>query len=353
MKILIAYDWFLKLVVDGQASALRSRGHDVRLLCRDHAAEFGDDPHERELILGRLSAQGIDHIEIRGSRFGLGGLGSVARAARDIRRWRPDIVSVHENNDPRLLALCAPYRIVYTWHDPEPHPGVSLPRLVRGTLSGWLRAADHLIVHGPQLRSHVPRRLRAKPLSVVPHGIEVAPSPMPAPDDEIILFFGRLEHWKGIPILAEAMKEVWRFRPQARLVVAGRGPAASSVPRDARIALREGYVPEADVRALFSEAAVVVLPYLQIAQSGVGLLSLSHGIPTVVTRTGALPELAVDERYIAEPGDAQSLAASLIWALEHGGSDRDRIWRYATTTFSWDAVAEEYERIYLSVVGNP
>ena len=62
-----------------------------------------------------------------------------------------------------------------------------------------------------------------------------------------MLLFGRLEQYKGVEVLVEAMRFVWERHPEVRLVVAGAGEAALLVPDDRRISLIPRYIPEKEV----------------------------------------------------------------------------------------------------------
>jgi glycosyltransferase involved in cell wall biosynthesis len=347
VKILLVTDWFLKLVVEGQAVALRELGHDVRLLCRAHAEEFSGDAVERQQVLDRIAAAGVQVLELPGRRFGPEGIVAMLAARREIRRWRPDVVSAHSNDDPRLLFLSRGTPLVYTVHDPQPHPGAQKPsRRERLAAAAWLRAADCVVVHGEGLVGELPEAARRKSVRVVPHGIDVQDEPLARPPEDVVLLFGRMESYKGVPVLVDAMQRVWEKRPMTKLVVAGRGPAAANVPHDARIELIARYVSELELRRLLERATVVVLPYTQASQSGVGLLSIAHGIPIVVTNVGGLPDLVPDKRYVAEPGDSASLVDPLLAALDAGATDRRRFQDHAREHFSWRRVAEQYAEVY-------
>ncbi len=350
MKILIVFDWFLKLVVEGQARALRDLGHDVRLLCRDHALEYGGDATERSRALETLRAAGVKTLTLPGRRFGPEGIVSTIRARRSVAAWSPDVVSAHANDDPRLLFASSGYPLAYTVHDPEPHPGASSSRRERLGAALWLRSADQIVVQGHSLVATIRAQRPRAAISVIPHGIHVAACPLPVPLTPTILLFGRLEPYKGVLVLVEAMRAVWKKRPDARLLVAGTGPAAAQVPQDPRIELRDGYVPESDVEGLLSSATVAVLPYTQASQSGVGLLAIANGVPTVVTRTGALPEIAPGEAYIAEPSDPQSLAVRLLATLDAGLEERHRVLAFARRNFAWPIVARSYLELYEDLI---
>jgi glycogen(starch) synthase len=161
-----------------------------------------------------------------------------------------------------------------------------------------------------------------------------------------VVFFGKLQPWKGLHTLSAAMRYVWEARPEVRLVVAGDGPARDDAPDDPRADLRFGYIPEAAVPSLLAEASLGVLPYLQIAQSGVGSLFVGSGVPVVVTSAGALSDLVPSEDYVVPVGDARGLARGILAALDHDVAERERVLAHAQAKLSWSTVARQYEDLF-------
>ena len=344
MRIVIATDGFLKMI-SGQIGGFRSLGHDVLLLCRDHALEFGGDQAERDRHVAEI---GVPVVELAGRRLGPETLPSVAAARRKIKQFNPDVVLVHENLDPRLLLVVRGFPIVYTIHDPTPHPGANPDRLtLRIAASSWKKAAKRFVVHGERLVDELPDDIRSRKATVViAHGAEVRAHPLPTPAGLNVLLFGRLTEYKGVDVLVKAMNSVWASHPDATLTVAGRGPESTKVPTDPRINLIDHYIPENEVNDLFRAATVCVLPYTQASQSGVGLLALSMGVPTVVTDVGALADLAENRSRLVPAADPQALAAAISDALACGPSEREATLTFARDKFAWESVAVRYESLF-------
>ncbi len=127
-------------------------------------------------------------------------------------------------------------------------------------------------------------KVGGRPVAVVPHGVRPEERPDPVPARPNILFFGRLEPYKGLRVLMDAMPLVWEVRPDAELVVAGSGQAEGEVTDDdPRIHKLARYIPEAEVSQLFSDAQLLVAPYTEGSQSGVVSIACARGIPAIVT----------------------------------------------------------------------
>jgi glycosyltransferase involved in cell wall biosynthesis len=165
-----------------------------------------------------------------------------------------------------------------------------------------------------------------------------------------LLLFGRLEQYKGVEVLLEGMRLVWEQRPDVRLVVAGAGQAARLVPDDERVSLIPRYIPESEVDELLAGASLMILPYTQASQSGVGALAIAAGVPVVVSDLGALPELACDPSFVFEPGNPRALADTILRHLDHGTEVRRAVLRHAQTHFSWERAAQLSTELYRELV---
>ena len=338
LRVLVVCDWFLRYVTP-YVLALRSDGVEAAVLCRDHALEFDGRREERAELLARLRGAGVPIFVMPGRVSSPRAVTGAFRAALATRRWAPNVVHAQsEVHDPRMLAAIAGYPTALTVHDPELHWGSGRrPLRLRLLQSAWRRRAQLLVTHGDALAAAL--GARDGEVAVIPHGTMVAAEPMPLPEPPGVLLFGRLERYKGLGVLLEAMEEVWARRPETRLIVAGKGLEANGVPTDPRIDARLGYVPESQVDELFRQASLAVLPYVDGSQSGVGLRALGLGVPAIVTRVGALPELALDDSYVVPPRDPRALAAAIHAHLDDGLAVRSAVLERTRRLFGWEAVA--------------
>jgi glycosyltransferase involved in cell wall biosynthesis len=264
-----------------------------------------------------------------------------------LRRWRPHVVHVHENHDPRFLALTAGYPTVLTVHDPLGHPGApELNRWENWAFRHWFRRAERFVVHGQALAEELAPVVRGAPMVVIPHGAWPRSEPLDPPESPCVLLFGRLEQYKGVEVLVAAMDLVWEQRADVRLVVAGAGSAADLVPEGPRTVLVPRYVSEEAVDTLLADASLVALPYTQASQSGVGVLAIAAGVPVVVSDLGALPELAYEPSFVFEAGNPRALAETIVRHLDHPPAVRHAVLRHAQSHFSWDHAAQLTTDLY-------
>lgn len=165
--------------------------------------------------------------------------------------------------------------------------------------SEFLRRARKIIVSSPHLKeTAAPLASHQEKTEVIPFGVEAAywretPTETsvirgnhPGP---IVLFLGRLAHYKGVEVLLKAMRSV-----QATLLVAGEGPLR---PRLQALAVQAGVegktrflgtIPDAMRRAYYHAAEVFVLPATSRAEAfGIAMLeAMACGTPAISTELG-------------------------------------------------------------------
>lgn len=211
----------------------------------------------------------------------------------------------------------------------------ALPAAVRGeqALTRTLLArADTVIVHSAaqaaqaralapevpiviaRMPPHLPAATPALKDLLAERSVDLAPGP----PKTRLLFFGVVRPDKGLDLLLQALA---RTPEHVTLTVAGEftaGPAAAreliaALGLGTRVTLRPGYVPAAELPALFAAADALVLPYREATGSQNVLLAFSFGVPVIATTAGALAEAVRDgvDGLTCAPGDVDDLARAL------------------------------------------
>lgn len=222
--------------------------------------------------------------------------------------------------DPLMVTALARLRIPYAIviHDAESHPGDRF--FLQMALQRWLMHHANLVV---ALSHHVGTNLmkqgvvRKERLLVASHPpFDFGPVPQREPHDGPfrLLFFGRLRRYKGLDLLAAALRKLPAERFAVRVV--GSGPASPELASLAGLSgvnVENRWVPEAEVAGLLAWADAVVLPYREASQSGVAAVALAAGRPVVATSVGGLAQQLAGERLArlsaAEPA---ALAECLV-----------------------------------------
>ncbi|MCS6950532.1 MAG: glycosyltransferase family 4 protein, partial [bacterium] len=220
-----------------------------------------------------------------------------------------------------------------TVHDPAPHLGelglMKYYRWRRPLMEAVRRRADWIIVPGGDTRRQLLElhpEIEEERVSVIPLGAYDHFLRWQRPDYSeqpgTVLFFGRINAYKGLGVLLEAWERVTTQCPHARLVIAGQGYDLPNyrerILRNPHCVLIDRFIPSQEMAQLFTEASVVVLPYVEATQSGVLSVAFAFGKPAIVTSVGSLPEMVEDgvNGLVVPPRDPDALAEALVRLLQ-------------------------------------
>ncbi len=213
------------------------------------------------------------------------------------------------------------------------HPEGRVIRLMVAIEQAALRFADLNITCTEQMRQALIARGGAQDrIAVIMNGgaphllLEPRlPDPTDRAEDEFrIVTHGTVIRRYGHELLLEAMAEVVRAVPQARLTIFGRGELLPALEAQrARLGLAEqvalaGFVPDDELIRQLRRAHCGVVPLMRNPESDLvhtyKMFEYIHlGIPTVISRTKAVAAyFDEDSLRFFEPNDAHSLAAALI-----------------------------------------
>ncbi len=251
----------------------------------------------------------------------------MAGVARTVRRLRPDVIEVHNraNLAWRLADAMPEARVVLFVHnDPQ---GMRMARrpddraalLRRMEVVCVSRYLYERFMEGLEPRGRLPL--------VLPNTVDLAevPPPLPAEARErTILFVGRVVANKGTDAFVQACAEALPRLPGWRGVIIGAdrfcvdGPKTAFerglAPR-ARAAGVEllGYLPNREVLAAMSRAAIVAVPSRWAEPFGLTALeAMASGAALVCGARGGLPEVAGEAAVYADPDEKGALSAAFV-----------------------------------------
>jgi phosphatidylinositol alpha-mannosyltransferase len=327
--------------VAGLSSHLRSRGAEVDVLAPadGRVDEPGFVPLGRSLGFrwqGTVTRVTLDPR-------------AVVRTAQAVRRRRYDLVHVHEPMLPAAgltAVLAAPCPVVGTFH-------------MTATTALWYRVflpVVRLAARRLDARIAVSDEARKFAAGVLPGEYRLIPNAIHVDAYEArrnggggrILFVGRPEPRKGLPVLLRAFE---RLPDGATLDLVGVGPE-EVVPR--RGVRAHGRISDAERARLLAEADVLCAPSLGGESFGLVLVEgMAAGLPVVATRiagyAAVLPETA---GRLVPPGDEAALAQALGDLL--GDADlRARLGeagRREAARYDWARVGDEIAAVYAEVL---
>ena len=136
------------------------------------------------------------------------------------------------------------------------------------------------------------------------------------------MFFGRIQEYKGLHILAKAYEIVRRKYKNVSLTIIGSGNFAeykNEFDRLEDVTIINRYIADEEVGWCFTGSNLVtVLPYIDATQSGVVPIAMEFGVPIIASSTGGLVEQLNDGMIgvFCRAADAEDLAEKMIKFIE-------------------------------------
>ncbi len=366
--IVVPYSWsFGGGVVDhadAQARALEAVGIETRLLIgNDPPGSFSRILHPRQ---GRPGPPPASVIPLGRSVIvpGNGALSNLVlspatlpRLRRALSRERFDLIHVHEPLAPMLSPAA-----LALWDGP------AVATFHAAGHSSWRRYAEPLwgfLLDRIDLRVAVSEqaRLAASPFApghyeVIPNGVEIPGEIDPGNRDDRIVFAGRHDPRKGLPVLLRAWP---RLRDSGlRLRVLGADPLAVRLLL-ARLRISEegidmlGFVEDAKLTEELAAAKFLVAPSLGNESFGMTITrAFACATPVVASDIPGYREVVTEETgTLVPPGDAGALAEKIAALLldepvraARGRAARER----AVSEYAWPLLARRLAACYESVL---
>jgi phosphatidylinositol alpha-mannosyltransferase len=361
--------------VEALAEEFLGRGHHVRVLAPV------DPPGRLSRALHRGAPQPRqipDYLIPLGRSVGFGANGAVSNLSvspaggaiaprRELRRGNYDVVHVHEPVAPLIgwnAALGAPLSTpaVGTFHA---YSTKALPNHVASAL-GARRVFNRLSarIAVSEAAAWTGRRWFGGHYEIIPNGVDVAAAPKAPkpPGGELrLVFVGRPEERKGLPILLTAFDALVEHVP-ARLTVIGaeREDVLRYLadPETMRWIDARGRVPGNQLWDALHEADLLCAPSLAGESFGMVLTeAFAAGTPAVASAIAGYSDVVSDgvDGVLVPPGDPQRLAEELQRAHHEpqrlaamGEAARASAQRYA-----WPAVADRVSGVYERAIEAP
>jgi phosphatidylinositol alpha-mannosyltransferase len=360
--------------VEALAEELLGRGHDVRVLApfdppgRLSRVLHRAAPESREIPdyltpLGRTAAFGANGAVSNLAPFPAGG---VLAPRREVRAGDFDVLHVHEPVVPLVgwnaTLGAGETPVVGTFHTYSTKP---LPNYIANGIGArrlFNRLSARIAVS--EAAAWTGRRWFGGEYTIIPNGVDVdAPSSAPAPaSDELrILFVGRPEERKGLPILLTAFGALVEHVP-CRLTVIGadRDDVLRYLADPDLIASIDfrGRVAGADLWRELHEADVLCAPSLSGESFGMVLTeAFAAGTPVIASEIAGYSDVVTDgvDGILVPPADPQRLAEELQRA--HHEPERLRAMgeaaRRSAQRYAWPHVADQVTAVYEEAIACP
>ncbi|MER5490829.1 glycosyltransferase family 4 protein [Streptomyces sp. LE64] len=299
--------------------------------------------------------------------------GSVARlnfgflSAARVRRWLHegtfDVIHIHEPASPSLgLLTCwaAQGPIVATFHTSNPRSRAMIAAYA--ILQAALEKISARIAVSEYARRTLVEHLGGDAV-VIPNGVDVdffaRAEPRPEWQGDTLGFIGRIdEPRKGLPVLMRALPRIFAERPDARLLIAGRGDteeALAPLPAEFRSRVEFlGMVSDEEKARLLRSVDLYVAPNTGGESFGIILVeAMSAGAPVLASDLDAFAQVldhgSAGELFANE--DAEALADAAVRLL--GDPDRRTELREHGSKhvrqFDWSTVGADILSVYETV----
>ena len=292
--------------------------------------------------------------------------------ARLIRRFHPDLVHAHNlffrtTEAGALLRLLFRVPLITTLHLGKPAGGGLFNMMVQiyeATMGKFITCrSDHLTAVSRAVAEHAREIGGYKtPLTVIPNGVDTSiffPRLGQTDGRQKILFVARLVPNKGPETLLRAVPAVLANHPQAEFLLVGDGPLLNKLQEQTRqngIGHAVHFLgTRTDVPELMRESGIFVRPSTLEGMPLTVLEAMASALPVIATPVGGTPELVQDgvNGYLMPVGDSNMLAESIIKLLDNTALAR-KMGKYGRemvgTSYSWEAVVEQTERVYTEVL---
>lgn len=208
-------------------------------------------------------------------------------------------------------------------HDPIPHSGFKsgfISKIARVNLAK--KEADYVIVHSKCFIDYLEKRLNKKGRIIyiemgrhniyksIKNKISIVSYSNATTN---YLFFGTINKYKGLHILANAYLKLCEKYSNVTLTIAGSGdfsPYRDAYDKLPNVNIINRYIADEEIESLFQgDNLVIILPYIDATQSGVVLVAMDYLVPIIATRTGGLCEQIENNKtgILIKPSDSMQL----------------------------------------------
>lgn len=329
---------------------------------------------------------GVDIIRVKADAF----LYSSPIAIRVLKYLDPskyDVIHAHTPTPP--VADLAAWRnirkrtlFVLTYHNDVEKEGVFgsfISKVYNNTFGHFLLKQSDVIIATTKsyaLSSPLLKKYLHK-VTVIPNGIDIE---MFHPylnahsikkkyqlddDSKIVVFVGKLDHYKGCDFLIRAFAAAAQKIPSVFLIIVGKGPLEKGLKHlSEKLCMQNrvifvGFVSDISLPLYYQACDLFVLPSISSSE-GFGLVQLEAmacGKPVICTNIPGVKE--VDEQEVASihvpPKNSEALANAIIKLLEDEKLARkmgENGRKLVEKKYTWEKIAEETEKVYHEVLSS-
>lgn len=243
-----------------------------------------------------------------------------------------------------------------------PHATESGVRIAHKKRLAWISKESSLILsvsRSTKLDLMDLLKIPEEKIVVTPEGVEGFYKPQPPGlvetvknkfhiEGDYIFSLSTLEPRKNQQRLIEAFRVVKENFPDLSLVIGGR-IGWGDAPRPVEGVILPGYIPDADLPALYSGCLAYVLPSLYEGFSLSHLQAMACGAPVVGSNISSMPEVIGNSGVLVDPVSVREIASGIVRAIKNRAVLGEKGKKRAKL-FTWEETAklthDAYEKVY-------
>jgi glycosyltransferase involved in cell wall biosynthesis len=287
------------------------------------------------------------------------------KCTAEIREWGAEVVHFNGTSALQWHLYYMLYRVpkVYTIHDFFQHSG-SESRLRNILNKIHTKLKYEFIQHSAFLKKEMVQfsGIADDRVHVVYYPpfryYDLYKTEQPSERQPVITFFGRIERYKGLRYLCEALPLITKRIPDIRCNILGRGHVEFDIAPylgKYNVNFDNTRITNQQLSNYLTDSSLVVVPYTDATQSGVVITAFCFDKPVVASKVGGIPELVedgltgslIEPRNPAAIADAicnllgdENLYASMVKNIKAAKMDP------ASHTMNWEVAAADTLAVY-------
>ena len=270
----------------------------------------------------------------------------------------------HSTTDCKTALMNLPFYAslknkLYTNHDPIPHNKLSwIADLVRYrflcyAFKNLMFLSDSLLDPFCNRYGFAKENIYFSRLSV--YDFLLSHDQTPNPYGDYILFFGRIDEYKGVGDLVDAYVKSEASSKGVKLVIAGKGELKCKLEQlPQNILFINRYIHNKELACLIRNCKFVVLPYRTATQSGCVMSAFAFNKPILATSVGDLPNEVINDvtGFITEPNNIDKLCENIDMMCNANLEIIEQNIKYRFSdngAYSWSSIAKSMCDIYKTI----
>lgn len=227
-----------------------------------------------------------------------------------------------------------------------------------------LQNASKIIAVSAYTKAVVQKRysIASDKIEVIHNGIDMSEFQPSAfrqlfPNDNVVLFVGRLTFQKGIEYFLRAARRVLEISPNTVFIVAGTGDLeerlimeSSALGIGGRVFF-PGFMSGEKLKSLYQMADVFVMPSVSEPYGIVALEAVAMGVPTIISKQSGVAETIANISTV-DFWDIDKMSRMILASLNYPSFSRDKAAMAKTeaSALTWDLAAQKTLSVYHSLL---